>query len=373
MTMPYFLSTCPALGQLAQEHHEELGKTPRSGGSLAAASTPRNRSHADTPHQHAAHRTGLRDRCLGHNHYQSPRLDQSPRLGQSHYHDPSRGSGHSPTATPRTSQNDELHHHIEPVDVSIRRCFEYVQDDLERESQNRSIPLDVSGSTALVVLQSFNSDNIDHVMVAHVGDSRAILIDGNGTVLQQSEDHKPDNPIEKVRIEQDGGEIQSTTFSDGFTVQRVRCQSGLSESSYLTRSFGDFAFRDSGVTSNPQIEKWSCAGLHGQGFLLAASGGFWEFVTPEEAAVLVLKSFNRGKTTQQTIDELLKESRSRWANHEGIFCDDISLVLIQLHKKKINMEVKKSSLSVTRYTTMRILGERNMSILDGVKRLMCGA
>ena len=48
--------------------------------------------------------------------------------------------------------------------------------------------------------------------MANVGDSRLLCIHENGECLQITEDHKPNNAVEKERILRYGGEIYRNSF-----------------------------------------------------------------------------------------------------------------------------------------------------------------
>jgi serine/threonine protein phosphatase PrpC len=67
------------------------------------------------------------------------------------------------------------------------------------------------------------------VVVANVGDSRAMVIRADGTLEELSEDHKPDNPEEKDRILKAGGTVMDN---------RVDGQLAMS------RAMGDFPYKN---------------------------------------------------------------------------------------------------------------------------------
>lgn len=61
------------------------------------------------------------------------------------------------------------------------------------------------GSTGCVVMMQ---EKRERLLVANVGDSRAILVKRNGSAKALSHDHKPDRPDEKARIEASGGSVK---------------------------------------------------------------------------------------------------------------------------------------------------------------------
>lgn len=127
-----------------------------------------------------------------------------------------------------------------------------VDDSLRAEG----IPGGSTGVFALI--------NRDSVVVANVGDSRCILIQtatsGAGETASEnedrqersetvavalSEDHKPDLPNEKARIENAGLEVESITFSNADGSEEVIHKVRKSETDKLgvSRSFGDFEYK----------------------------------------------------------------------------------------------------------------------------------
>ena len=59
-----------------------------------------------------------------------------------------------------------------------------------------------SGSCAVVCILSGNK-----YVIANVGDSRVIKISKSGAFEQVTRDHKPEDDIERIRIEKEGGRI----------------------------------------------------------------------------------------------------------------------------------------------------------------------
>lgn len=73
----------------------------------------------------------------------------------------------------------------------------------EEPDKYESLGLDSIGCTANVVL--FDEKN-SRLIIANAGDSRAVLARA-GEAVPLSYDHKPENPIERARIEKAGSVI----------------------------------------------------------------------------------------------------------------------------------------------------------------------
>ena len=80
------------------------------------------------------------------------------------------------------------------------------------------------GCTATLVLVTK-----DDIICANAGDSRTVLGRSSGKQCEElSEDHKPDNPVEKARIEKAGGFVEENRVNGSLN---------------LSRSIGDFEYK----------------------------------------------------------------------------------------------------------------------------------
>lgn len=116
------------------------------------------------------------------------------------------------------------------------------------------------GSTANILF--FNKKN-NTCYLANTGDSRSILCRKNGVVEQISEDHKPDTPSERSRIQSKGG-----------FVQYGRTNGNLA----MSRSFGDKNLIDV-ITVEPDIYQFSNRNIK---YILQASDGLFDVMSNRE-------------------------------------------------------------------------------------------
>jgi serine/threonine protein phosphatase PrpC len=132
---------------------------------------------------------------------------------------------------------------------------------------------DVSGSTAITALVT-----ADKFHVANCGDSRAVLARGGG-VFWGSEDHKPNDPEERGRIEKAGG-----------TVSCKRVDGDLA----VSRSLGDFSYKQSSslpaeeqkVSADPVVTPLERNAAEDE-FLILACDGIWDVMTNESCAAWI--------------------------------------------------------------------------------------
>ena len=123
------------------------------------------------------------------------------------------------------------------------------------------------GTTACVVLIT-----PDKIFCSNSGDSRGVLMQGD-TAIGLSEDHKPDNTIERDRI-----------YNANHTVMSQRVDGCLA----LSRAFGDYRFKDQdelkpeeqAVTAFPDIT--SRDRTKEDKFIMLACDGIWDCLTNEQ-------------------------------------------------------------------------------------------
>lgn len=120
------------------------------------------------------------------------------------------------------------------------------------------------GTTACVCLVTPNE-----IYCANTGDSRAILTRGTST-FELSDDHKPDNEDEQIRIEAAGCDV-----TDGRVAGKLS----------LSRAIGDLAYKqncnlsveEQAITCVPDITRRERNDE--DSFLLVACDGIWDVLT----------------------------------------------------------------------------------------------
>jgi len=195
-----------------------------------------------------------------------------------------------------------------------------VADGLEESG----IEIEHSGTTLCC---SLIYDNM--IYTANCGDSQGMIIqlsrNNRRSVVDLNELHKPDNPIERKRIEKYGGvvaKLPDLPFEDAgpFRVWNPEMTGpGLA----MSRSLGDGAAHDLGVSSVPTIDarpltpncKYICWG----------SDGVFEFLTSDNVSQIMLKYDTIKEMAQNVVNEAVK-----WWRRMDDVVDDISCVLLKL-------------------------------------------
>lgn len=151
-------------------------------------------------------------------------------------------------------------------DLLEQLIFRELFRDIEKQCNLNSEKHDFSGSTLTLVLHYG-----EHIIVANVGDSSAILASKSWKAKTVTMDHVPDHPKERERIESSGG------FVEFVGVWRVVGQLAIS------RSIGDKHLRQF-VTSEPTVAHFRHSA--DTRFLCIASDGVWETLSPEDVVDL---------------------------------------------------------------------------------------
>jgi serine/threonine protein phosphatase PrpC len=243
----------------------------------------------------------------------------------------------------------------------VARAVVEVLASLESQLRGRvDIDTRLSGTTACIAVV------VGSVLtLVNVGDSRAALIrrapSGALTAVPLTIDHKPTLPGETRRILLAGGRVHAIRYDDGGEGP-VRVWLGKEDSPGLamSRSLGDTVGKAAGVSSTPDVYRYTLVG-RSDAFLLLASDGLWEFCTGADVAGVVGRAYASaaaaGEVTAaaaaaraaavnaglppsswppapeappvglaHALDALAELSGARWAEREGVV-DDISIIM----------------------------------------------
>ncbi|CAM9604802.1 unnamed protein product, partial [Ectocarpus sp. 12 AP-2014] len=150
-----------------------------------------------------------------------------------------------------------------------------------KASQDANPEGDRSGSTAVA---SFVTPT--HVVLAHAGDSRAVLASGQ-KVAAATADHKPYNDGERARIEKAGGVVSMKRVDGDLAV---------------SRALGDFQYKDDDLPPeeckvSPAPETRSFPRSPQDEFLIVACDGIWDVMSDEDCTQAVREIFGEGESS----------------------------------------------------------------------------
>lgn len=162
------------------------------------------------------------------------------------------------------------------------------------------------GSTAIIAYIKNNK-----IFIANTGDSRAIIIKNDQTI-QLSEDHKPNRPDEKSRIEKLGGRI---LYRGCWRI--LTKHGGLS----LSRAIGDKSFFPY-IIPNPEITVTNIT--DDCQFIVLASDGLWDKLSNEEVAKFVKERSKNTQDYNKIALDLVNEAYNKGSE------DNITAIIISL-------------------------------------------
>ncbi|GJM88355.1 hypothetical protein PR202_ga04410 [Eleusine coracana subsp. coracana] len=197
-----------------------------------------------------------------------------------------------------------------------------VDDELRR---SRRLDAVHSGCTALSVVKQG-----DLVVVANVGDSRAVLAtkvddDGGAVVAEQlTVDFKPNLPQEEERIRECNGRVHCLGDEPG--VHRVWLPDRESPGLAMSRAFGDYCVKDYGVISAPEVTQRRISSR--DQFIILATDGVWDVISNEEAVQIVAATADREKAAKRLVESAVRAWRRK---RRGIAVDDCSAICLFFH------------------------------------------
>ncbi|CAE7933052.1 PPC6-7 [Symbiodinium sp. KB8] len=179
------------------------------------------------------------------------------------------------------STNKEL-----PAETVMTRIFDVVHQELVCAATTKDFELSLSGTTLSVAVVDRKKKQL---LLAWAGDSRCVLgrpasrSKGKPSCVGASEDHKPNDPQEKARVVQSGGEV---LLLPGDVPHRIFAKNKEVPGLAMSRSIGDLSGHSVGVTHQPSFKLLE---FQKEDLLLCCSDGVWEFLSDADAISTVLQ------------------------------------------------------------------------------------
>jgi len=211
------------------------------------------------------------------------------------------------------------------MEGALREAFELTNKDLLGHSLENNYDVQASGCTAAVCVQSPCKTQL---WMGWCGDSRLVIgYETEKGLKYETRDHKPELPEERERIEKNGGEVRTFRYEDDWTINRIFVRGQDYPGLCMSRSFGDECVKACGVSAVPEVTGPIKLDLDKNPFLLLASDGVWEFLDSEWVVKAICKKLPV-EGPAKVVHKLSKESRRRWKQEEGDYCDDITCLMV---------------------------------------------
>jgi len=166
---------------------------------------------------------------------------------------------------------------------------------------------DNSGSTACTMTVFGPDEHMRlRLFLANLGDSRAVLGKVNGQALRLTEDHKPNLPHEKKRIEQEGGSIGNFAGVWRCVLPLKRRSTSGIVGLAVSRSLGDKDFKGPDIVSAEPTITTHDLDWDNDEVVIIASDGVWDVVTDKKAVRNVQRSLREGRNEEQAAETLIR-------------------------------------------------------------------
>ena len=215
-------------------------------------------------------------------------------------------------------------HFPKDITAAIHEGYAKCQEDLLKDSVDKGYDIQISGCACVLMVRKD-----DRLWISHTGDSRIVVgkIGSSDTVFE-TKDHKPTSPRERQRLEENGSVVMAFEYEDGqVSISRVFVKGTDYPGLCMSRSLGDQSVKEHGVSAEPDISE--LAVQKGKTFIVLASDGVWEFISSK----LVVSSLSKKIQSEglgKCSERILTESKKRWRQFEGAYCDDITAMVINL-------------------------------------------
>ena len=190
------------------------------------------------------------------------------------------------------------------------------------------------GSTALAVVVHENSNHTRSITCANVGDSRAVL-SHNRIAIDLSKDHKPNDRIERQRIESLGGSVDWCGEVDpvnGLPVEHTGCYR-INRNLALSRAIGDRSERP-WVTNAADISHHLIDEEH-DSFIVLATDGLFDVMSSQDVVTFVndmMKDNSHDPETLHKIQRDIAKCVVDEALKRGTH-DNVTVLVLWLNKK----------------------------------------
>ncbi|XP_023237783.1 protein phosphatase 1G-like, partial [Centruroides sculpturatus] len=176
-----------------------------------------------------------------------------------------------------------------------------------------------SGCTAVVAVIHGSQ-----LYVANAGDSRCV-VSRLGEAIEMSSDHKPEDELERKRIENAGGHVTI----DG------RVNGGLN----LSRAIGDHSYKQNKnlspkeqmITALPDVRTLTLD-VNSDDFMVLACDGIWNFMSSQEVIDFIKDRLDSDIKLSTISEQLFDYCLAPDTLGDGTGCDNMTCIIVKFHK-----------------------------------------
>lgn len=161
----------------------------------------------------------------------------------------------------------------------------------------------------------------DIIYCANAGDSRCILWENTRHIVELSTDHKPENSIERQRIQKAGGFV-----SYGRTCGNLSLSRALGDFDY--KSNPNISLENQIITALPDIRIRQISAS--DDFLVLGCDGIWEILAMDQICHIANQGLNKGLMISRIAEQILDKGTGPNRSY-GKGCDNMTCIIIQLN------------------------------------------
>ncbi|KAK6164794.1 hypothetical protein DH2020_001658 [Rehmannia glutinosa] len=199
----------------------------------------------------------------------------------------------------------------------LTKCYHEMDEQLEGDA---SIESYCSGTTSVCVLKKG-----EHLIIANLGDSRAVLCkrdDSNQLVPEQlTVDLKPNLPGEAQRIRSCEGRVLA--MDEEPNVYRIWMPNEDCPGLAMARAFGDFCLKDFGLISTPEVTYRKLTDK--DEFVVLATDGIWDALSNDEVIKIVASAKKRSMAAKLLVEQAIWAWRYKYPRAK---IDDCAVVCL---------------------------------------------
>ena len=206
---------------------------------------------------------------------------------------------------------------------AMRKSFRSLDLYMKTGGDHFTVSNFYGGSTAIVALVTPT-----HIVIANTGDSRFVLFSGpNARVRFFTKDHKPENYVERERIEAAGGYVMYNRINGDLAV---------------SRAFGDFQFKCAKlpesrqqVISDPDVTVLQR--FADDYFMILACDGIWDVMSIGDVSDFIRAKLVEGLSLSEICNSLIHHCLKRGSR------DNMSVLLVRFNPQKYEMDTVHSN------------------------------
>ncbi|KAL1930770.1 hypothetical protein VTP01DRAFT_10932 [Rhizomucor pusillus] len=156
------------------------------------------------------------------------------------------------------------------------------------------------GSTGSIAIiephdsQSFWNSEAYDIIIGHVGDTRILLCDATTgkAITLTTGDHHPGNPLEHDRLRKYAGFVMTDSWGDDRILGMLA----------TSRAFGDARLKKYGVSSEPDIVRYTINKSNPAAFMVLVTDGLTSVMSDQEIVDIVKKSSNPEASAKELVE-----------------------------------------------------------------------